>query len=127
MGCSRVGILVATAMGKEGHAVVVLDPSAEGLRRLPQELQEEAMVGDGTLEDDLRRAGIESMDVFVAVSDMDTDNALAAQMAQHVFRVSRVVCRIDDPARCEMYTELGLKAVSSTRLTSDLILEALRS
>ena len=124
MGCSRVGALVATALWMEGHQVVVLDPDAESLRRLPEELQENAIVGDGTIEDELRRAGVESTDAFVAVSGGDSSNALAAQMAKHVFQVDKVVCRINDPAHYEMYTDLGLEAVSPTRLISDMILQA---
>ena len=124
MGCSRVGALVATALWKEGHGVVVLDPNAESLRLLPEELQESAIVADGTIEDELRRAGIEDADAFVAVTGGDTANALAAQMAKHVFQIDKVVCRINDPAHYEMYTELGLDAVSPTQLISDLILQA---
>ncbi len=127
MGCGRVGAMIATAMWQEGHQVVVLDANAERLRRLPEELQQEAIVGDGTLEEDLKKGGIEGTDAFVAVSSEDTANVLAAQMAKHVFKVDKVVCRIDDQALYEIYAELGLKAVSSTRMVSDLILEAVYS
>ena len=127
MGCGRVGAMIATALWEEGHKVVVLDTNAESLRRLPEELQQEAIVGDGTLEEDLRRGGIEATDAFVAVSSGDTANILAAQMAERVFQVNKVICQIDDTARYEIYKELGLTAVSSTRLVSDLILEAVHS
>ena len=127
MGCGRVGAMIATALWEEGHQVVVLDTNAESLRRLPEELQQEAIVGDGTLEEDLRRGGIEGTDAFVAVSSGDTANILAAQMAERVFQVNKVICQIDDTARYEIYKELGLMAVSSTRLVSDLILEAVHS
>jgi len=127
MGCGRVGALVATALWKEGHQVVVLDANPESLRRLPEDLQQEAIVGDGTLEEDLRKGGIENIDAFVAVSTGDTANILAAQMAEHVFRVNKVICRIDDTARYEIYTELGLRAVSSTQLLSNLILQTVHS
>ena len=127
MGCGRVGAIIATALWEEGHQVVVLDTNAESLRRLPEELQQEAIVGDGTLEEDLRKGGIENADAFVAVSTGDTANILAAQMAKHVFQVTKVICRIDDTARYEIYTEMGLKAVSSTRMISDLISQAVHS
>ena len=127
MGCGRVGAMIATALWEEGHQVVVLDTNAESLRRLPEELQQEAIVGDGTLEEDLRRGGIEATDAFVAVSSGDTANILAAQMAERVFQVNKVICQIDDTARYEIYKELGLTAVSSTRLVPDLILEAVHS
>lgn len=127
MGCGRVGALVATALWEEGHQVVVLDANHESLRRLPEDLQQEAIVGDGTLEEDLRKGGIENTDAFVAVSTGDTANVLAAQMAKHVFQVNKVICRIDDTARYEIYTELGLRAVSSTQLLSNLILQTVHS
>jgi len=127
MGCGRVGAMIAASLWQEGHQVVVLDADAESLRRLPEELQQEAIVGDGTLEDDLRKGGIEGTDAFVAVSSGDTANVLAAQMAERVFQVDKVICRIDDTALYEIYLELGLKAVSSTQLVSDLILEAVHS
>ena len=71
MGCGRVGAMIATALWEEGHQVVVLDANPESLRLLPEELQQEAIVGDGTLEEDLIRGGIENRDVFVAVSPED--------------------------------------------------------
>ena len=126
MGCGRVGALVATALWSDGHQVLVMDANPESLRRLPPDLQEIAIVGDGTLEEDLRKAGIEGADGFVAVSSRDTSNLLAAQMAKPVFRINKVVCRIDDPARYDIYTQLGLEAVSPTKILSDLIIEAVQ-
>ena len=124
MGCGRVGAIVASTLWREGHSVVVLDANAQNLRRLPPELQDQAIVGDGALEEDLRRAGVEEADAFLGTSVRDTANALAAQMAKHVFGVEKVVCHINDPARYEMYRELGLEAVSPTQLVADMILEA---
>ena len=82
------------------------------------------MVGDGTLESDLRGAFVQDAGVFVAVSGRDSFNALAAQLAKHVLQVPTVICRINDPTRNEMYRALGLVTVSATRLVSDLVLEA---
>ena len=81
MGCGEIGALVATSLWQDGHLVSVIDTRSDRLRRLPRGLQQEAVLGDGTQEEDLRRAGIESMDAFVAVSSEDVDNIFAAQMA----------------------------------------------
>ena len=124
MGCGEIGALVATSLWQDGHLVSVIDTRSDRLRRLPRGLQQEAVLGDGTQEEDLRRAGIESMDAFVAVSSEDVDNIFAAQMARHVFLVERVACRIDDAARCQLYAELGLDAVSAAEAVSGLILQA---
>ena len=122
MGCGGVGSLVATTLSEEGHDVIVLDPSPESFKHLPEELKRKAIVGDGTLREDLASVGIDETEVFVAVSSSDTANALASQMAKHVFGVEKVICRINNPANLAMYTELGLDAVSATQVVSHLIL-----
>ena len=54
--------------------------------------------------------------MFMALSGVDTLNALTGQMAKHLFQVPTVVCRIDDPTLQEMYEELGIVAISATSL-----------
>ena len=123
MGCGGVGTLVAETLSQVGHDVVVLDSNPESFRRLPEDLKRKAIVGDGTQREDLTTAGIDEAEVFVAVSSSDTANALASQMAKHVFQVDKVICRINDPANYAMYTGLGLDAVSATQVVSHLIVE----
>ena len=123
MGCGGVGTLVAETLSQVGHDVVVLDSNPESFRRLPEDLKRKAIVGDGTQREDLTTAGIDEAEVFVAVSSSDTANALASQMAKHVFQVDKVICRINDPANYAMYTNLGLDAVSATQVVSHLIVE----
>jgi trk system potassium uptake protein TrkA len=123
MGCGGVGTLVAETLSQVGHDVVVLDSNPESFRRLSEDLKRKAIVGDGTQREDLTTAGIDEVEVFVAVSSSDTANALASQMAKHVFQVDKVVCRINDPANYAMYTDLGVDAVSATQVVSHLIVE----
>ena len=124
MGCGRAGGLIVEALIRGGHSVTVMDTDEENFRRLPDSPEITPLVGDGTLSEDLKRAGVENADVFVAVSNRDNRNALAAQKAKHIFNVPKVVCRVGDPERQEMYSRLGLATVSSTKVTSALILEA---
>lgn len=125
MGCGRTGGMIARALAEEGHTVTVLDTDEENFRRLPEGLGITALIGDGILEEDLRRAGVENADVFVAVEESDTRNALAAQKARHLFNIPKVVCHIDDPLRQEMYSDLGLVAISPATVVSELILKAI--
>ena len=134
MGCGRVGAWLAAELYHGGHQVCILDPDEENFRRLPPELRDSgenggqgiAVVGDGTQQEDLVRAGIEDADVFVATLQRDTPNLLAAQMAQHLYNVSRVVCRLNDDERQEMYEDLGLHVVNATRLVAEAMLHALQ-
>jgi len=125
MGCGRVGSLVATQLLKEGHEVRIMDLSPESFLRIPPEYRDSiAFQGDGTVQDDLHQAGIDDADVFIAVSSHDTQNALAAQMARTLFNVERVICRMNDPARQQMYESLGLEAVSPITYLTESILNA---
>lgn len=124
-GCSRVAAMVARALAEEGHTVAVLDTNEENLRRLPESPQILPLLGDGTLEGDLRRAGMEEADVFLAMEERDARNALAAQKAKYLFDTPKVVCHIGDPMRQEMYEQLGLEAVSPAKAVSAMILDAL--
>ncbi|MBI4340363.1 MAG: TrkA family potassium uptake protein [Chloroflexi bacterium] len=125
MGCGRIGAIITRELVQEGHTVTVLDTSEENLRRIPPTLGARTILGDGILDDDLRRAGIEGVDAFVAVEQGDARNAFAAQKARHTFKVPKVVCLIYDPIRQQMFQDLGLQAVSPSRMISGLVLEAL--
>jgi len=125
MGCGRVGAQLANLLDAEGHKVTVLDINPDGFRKLSAEFKGTALIGDGTDEDILRRAGIEEADGFVAVTQGDNRNVLAAQIAKHIFGVEKVVCRIYDPLRHELYATLGLETVSPTIIFAQLLKERL--
>ena len=121
LGCGRVGAQLAAMLDEEGHKVTIMDREPYSFRRLPANFQGEALVGNGTDEDDLRRAGIEEADAFIAVTQGDNRNVMAAQIAKHVFDVPKVVCRIYDPLREELYNTLGLETISPTTLGAKVL------
>jgi trk system potassium uptake protein TrkA len=125
MGCGRVGAQLANLLDAEGHKITVLDINPDSFRKLSAEFKGTALIGDGTDEDTLRRAGIEEADGFVAVTQGDNRNVLAAQIAKHIFGVEKVVCRIYDPLRRELYATLGLESVSPTIIFAQLLKERL--
>jgi len=127
MGCGRVGAQLAALMDREGHSVAVLDTDAYSFRRLPSDFNGTALLGNGIDEDALKRAGIEEADIFVALTQGDNRNVMAAQIAKHIFNVPRVVCRIYDPLRQELYSTLGLEAFSPTTIFAQMLKEKLLS
>ena len=126
MGCGRVGAQLAAMLDEEGHKVTILDRDTYSFRRLPGNFRGTALVGDGTDEDILIRAGIEEAHAFVAVTQGDNRNVMASQIAKHIFNVPKVACRVYDPLREEMYHALGLETISPTtvgaKLLKDLIM-----
>ncbi len=120
MGCGRVGSQIAADMDRSGHQVVIIDRDPNQFSRaasrgvLTTDFKGDQVVGNGTDADVLRRAGIEDADGFVAVTEGDNRNIMAAQVAMHVFKVPRVVARIYDPERAEAYEKLGLHTICPT-------------
>ncbi len=132
MGCGRVGAWLARLLDADGHSVTVLDTDSYSFRRLsfPRLLPDfkgTALVGNGIDQEALKRAGIEQADIFVALTQGDNRNVMACQIAKHIFNVPRVVCRIYDPLRQELYSTLGLEAISPTRVFAELLREKIES
>ena len=127
MGSGRRGSELAALMDREGHDVTVLDVDAAAFGFLPDDFRGTKIVGNGIDEDVLRRAGIEHADAFVSTTRGDNRNVMAAQMAKHLFNVTRVITLVHDPIREEMYRSLGLRTVSPTRVVARFLKEALEA
>ena len=123
MGCGRVGAHLATLLDKDGHQVTILDTNTDSFRWLLPDFNGIAMLGNGLDEEALKRAGIKEADVFVAVTQGDNRNIMASQIAKHIFNVPKVVCRIYDALRCDMYSTLGLEAISPTTVFAQMLKE----
>ncbi|MBM4447952.1 MAG: TrkA family potassium uptake protein [Chloroflexi bacterium] len=127
MGCGRVGAQIAALLEQDGHDITILDIDAYSFRRLPPDFKGTALLGNGMDGDVLKRAGIEEADVFIAMTQGDNRNVMAAQIAKHIFHVPRVISRIYDPLRQEMYDTLGLEAFSPTAIFAELVREKVES
>jgi len=127
MGCGRVGAQIATLLEQDGHDITILDIDAYSFRRLPPDFKGTALLGNGMDGDVLKRAGIEETDVFIAMTQGDNRNVMAAQIAKHIFHVPRVISRIYDPLRQEMYDTLGMEAFSPTAIFAELVREKVES
>jgi len=118
-----VGARLASLLDEDGHEVTVLDNDTYSFRRLPPSFSGTALFGNGIDEEALKKAGIEDADIFVAVTQGDNRNVMACEVAKHIFKVPRVVCRIYDPLREEMYSALGLETISPTKVFAQLLRE----
>ena len=132
MGCGRVGAWLARLLDAEGHQVAVLDTDAYSFRRLrfpglQNDFKGVALVGNGIDQEALKRAGIEGTDVFFALTQGDNRNIMASQIAKHIFKVPRAICRIYDPLRQELYSTLGLEAMSPTAIFAQMLKDKLES
>jgi trk system potassium uptake protein TrkA len=124
VGCGRVGSTLAKLLVAE-HDVVVVDENPGAFRRLGARFGGGVEVGTGIDYDVLKRAGAEKADGFVAVTDGDNRNVMAALIAQRMFRIPKIVARIYDPPRGQLYRDLGIETFSPTTLGAQIIRDAL--
>jgi len=119
VGCGRVGAELAGRLAGAGHDVTVLDLLTEAFSRLPESFSGQAVRGDGTDEDVLRRAGAEGADNFIALTEGDNRNVLAAQLAAESLGIPNVVAKINDPVRAQAYSSLGIGTICRTTMMVD--------
>jgi trk system potassium uptake protein TrkA len=125
MGCGRVGEQVSRLMADDGHQVVVIDRDPAALARLGPAFKGRTVRGVGFDRKVMIEAGIEHADAFAAASSSDNANVVAARIARNIFRVPRVVARLYDPRRAEIYRRLGVMTISSTTWGAERIRELL--
>lgn len=120
-GCGRVGTELALTLTGEGHSVTVIDKNPRAFHRLGADFAGEKVVGFGFDLDVLRRAGIEKAGALAAVTSGDNSNILIARVARENFGLDRVIARIQDPARAQIYERLGVSTIASVRWATDQI------
>ena len=123
MGCGRVGSQVSQLLVSQGHGVTVIDHDANALARLGADFKGRVVRGLGFDRSILLEAGIETTEGFIAASSSDNANIVAARIARNIFHVPRVVARLYDPVRAEVYQRLGLTTISSTAWGAERIVE----
>jgi trk system potassium uptake protein len=125
LGCGRVGSLIAHILEDQGHSVAIIDQDPEAFRKLRPGFKGTKVTGIGFDRDVLAEAGIERAEAFAAVSSGDNSNVIAARVARESFAVQRVVARIYDPRRAEVYQRLGIPTVATVAWTADQMLRKL--
>ncbi|MBW3556987.1 MAG: TrkA family potassium uptake protein [Actinobacteria bacterium] len=125
LGCGRIGAELAVTLDKDGHSVAIVDRDRESFRRLPDRFTGRAVLGNGFDRSVLEQAGIDEAEAVAAVMYGDNSNIVAARIARETYAVRRVVARIKDPKRAEIYQRLGIPTVATVTWTTDQVLRRL--
>lgn len=121
-GCGRVGGFLAGILDSEGHAVTIVDLDRGAFaNHLPATFKGTTFLGNGTDLDVLRTIGGEEADAFIALTQGDNRNIMAAQIAKEIFGVKRVIAKVNDPIRAQVYREKGIITFSRTTLLGHLV------
>ena len=102
-------------LAKAGHAVTIIDKRPQAFDRLPPGFEARTIVGLGFDREVLEQAGVKEADAFIAVSSGDNSNIVSARVAREHYHVPKVIARIYDPRRAEIYEQLDIPTVASVR------------
>jgi trk system potassium uptake protein TrkA len=109
------------ALQGDGHSVAILDKNSRAFRRLPDAFAGQRLVGSGFDRDDLEAVGAVGADALAAVTSGDNTNILTVRIARENYGIARVVARIYDPRRAEIYQRLGIPTVATVTWTIDQV------
>ena len=124
MGCGRVGSSLALQLVRRDQSVAIIDQDPRAFRRLGDDFAGRMVQGVGFDRETLIEAGVEQADAFAAVSSGDNSNIIAARVARETFNIARVVARIYDPKRAEVYERLGIPTVATVPWTASRLLKS---
>ncbi|MDO9036192.1 MAG: TrkA family potassium uptake protein [Methanoregula sp.] len=116
IGCGRMGAGLALYLEMSNHSVTVIDNDPSAFERLEPAFRGQTFPGDALDRDILTRAGIERADCLAALTPNDSINLVVARLAKEVFKVPKVVARMHDPRKSEIYRRLGVQTVSTVSL-----------
>lgn len=113
IGCGRWGAGLARSLTERGHEVSVVDVDPRAFDRLGDAFRGERIVGSGLDRDVLIGAGIERASGLAAVTFSDEINVAVTRVAREMFRVPKVVARLYDPQKANIYRRLGIETIST--------------
>lgn len=121
VGSGRVGAFLAGVLDSEGHQVTIVDLERAAFDHLPVGFNGTTFLGNGTDLEILRQVGIDRADAFVSLTEGDNRNLMAAQVARDIFGVKRVIAKVNDPIRAQIYRSRGIDTISRTTILGMLL------
>ncbi len=94
LGAGQVGRSVAEALAHEDNDITIVDTNALVLRSLREKLDVRVEVGQASYPRVLERAGIQDVDMLIAVTNSDEINMVACQVAFTLYRTPTKIARI---------------------------------
>ena len=128
VGGGRIGYYLADALSKKKYAVKLLESNPEACDELAELLPRATVVcGNGTQHDVLIEEGIEAMDAFVALTDIDEENMIVSMFANKK-KVKKSITQIKSDDLYGMLDELGINNnVSPKHVVAGRIISYIRA
>jgi trk system potassium uptake protein len=116
IGCGRVGSRLANELDEAGHQVTVLDRYQQAFRRLSAKFSGGRMIGNALIEEYVRLAIREPIDLLFVLTEKDNVNLMIAQRAKRNKQAGRVIAEVHDSTLAGLYKELGIETACPTDL-----------
>ena len=112
VGCSNLGVRVASELSINQWNVVVLDINRNAFQKLPRYYGGETHISNATNLERLEEAGIKDIGLFIVATDSDEVN-----IAKVLYDVKNVVARIRDQEKSKLLEDLGIKIICPPSLS----------
>lgn len=96
VGAGKVGEELTRSLAKEGHDVVLIEKDGRRLNQLISMADITGVHGNGAIYRTQLEAGVDNCDVFIAVSQSDETNIIAAITARKI-GADKTIARVRDP------------------------------
>jgi trk system potassium uptake protein TrkA len=128
VGGSKIGFYLADELSKKKYKIKLLESDRETAEELAELLPRVTVIhGNGTQHRLLLEEGIEAMDAFVALTDIDEENMVVSMFANKM-NVKKTITEIKSDELYGMLDELGIKNnVSPKEIVSDRIISYIRA
>ena len=112
-GCGELASGAVRELLADATQITVLGHERSQLERLSHDSKVSViLLAEPVMCDYLMEAGISQAQAFLALSTDDHENLLAAQIADRMFGIPRVVCHVENPRLQVLYASQGLNVVS---------------
>jgi len=127
IGCGRLGSFLANRLSRDGQSVVILDIDKSKFENLSAEFSGFRIEGDAIESAVLKQAKIDKADALIAATREDNINLMIAQIAKRIYKVPKVMARIFDLKREEIFRQLGIETICPTSIAGDVFLRSIRN
>ncbi|HDI72935.1 MAG: hypothetical protein DRO76_00900 [Candidatus Altiarchaeales archaeon] len=112
IGCGVTGAALAKHLSGEDHEIVIVEKDEERAKTLAETMDALVIHGDGSEPEILQDAGIERADAVAILTRDDNTNLTICQILKK-FDVKRIVSRVNDPSKQDLYIGLEITAAIS--------------
>ena len=128
VGGSQIGYYLADELSKKKYRVKLIENDKETAEELADKLSRVTVVhGNGARHDLLLEEGIEAMDAFVALTDIDEENMVVSMFANKMM-VKKAITQIKSDDLYGMLGELGINNnVSPKNIVADSVISYIRA